>query len=137
MYMEGAKRPLSTLMRLGLLSTLICWVFSLKMHQFENALESGSKQKCINTDTHVHIIFVWMVKNIRKHIKMKTMTTNITGRCVCSKCCASYCAILLFSNMLVWTVKRIKTVVWTQIDQWAYNDNQNAYFWERISVGMA
>ena len=39
---------------LGLPSTLIHWVFK-KTHQFENAIESGSKRKCI------HNVLVWTV----------------------------------------------------------------------------
>ena len=64
--------------RLGLLSTLIRWVFSSKTQRFEIALESGSKFK------RIHIVLVWMVENGRNRSKMKTMTKNIAGACVCS-----------------------------------------------------
>ena len=33
--------------------------------------------------------------------------------------------------------KRIKTVVWTQIDRCDFDDNENSYFWKRISVDRA
>ena len=55
-------------MRLGLLST----------QRFEIALKSGSKFK------RIHIVLVWMVENGRNRIKVKTMTKNIAGACVCS-----------------------------------------------------
>ena len=61
-------------MRLGLTSTLIRWAFSSKTHRFENALESGSKRK------RIRIVLV----DGRKSIKMKTMTDNIAGACICS-----------------------------------------------------
>ena len=60
-------------MRLGLLSTLIRWAFSSEAHQFENALESGSKRK------RVHIVLVWTVENGRESIKMKKMTSYVSG----------------------------------------------------------
>ena len=47
--LENAKISL----RLDLPSTLIRWAFSLKTHRSENALESGSRRKCI------HIGLVW------------------------------------------------------------------------------
>ena len=47
-------------------------------HRFENALESGSKRK------RTYIVLVWTVENGRRRIKMKTMTENIEGACVCS-----------------------------------------------------
>ena len=47
-------------------------------HRFENALESGSKRK------RTYIVLMWTVENGRKRIKMKTMTENIEGACVCS-----------------------------------------------------
>ena len=59
-------------MRLGLLSTLIRWAFSSEAHQFENALESGSKRK------RVHIVLVWTVENGRESIKMKKMTSYVS-----------------------------------------------------------
>ena len=33
--------------------------------------------------------------------------------------------------------KRTKTLVWTQIDRCVFDDNENAYFWKRVSVGRA
>ena len=49
--------------RLGLQSTLIRWALPPKTHQFEIALESGSRK------THTYRISV----DCRKHIKMKTI----------------------------------------------------------------
>ena len=68
------------LMRLCLPSTLIPWAFSSKRHRFENALGSGSKRKLL------HVVLVWRVESGRQRIKMKTMTENIAGACVCSMC---------------------------------------------------
>ena len=63
-------------MRLGLLSTLIRWAFSSEAHQFENALESGSKRK------RVHMVLVStvenQVENCRESIKMKKMTSYVS-----------------------------------------------------------
>ena len=33
--------------------------------------------------------------------------------------------------------KRTKTLVWTQIDRCVFDDNENAYFWKRVSVERA
>ena len=71
-------------MRKGLPSILIPWAFSSKTHRFENALESGSKRKLL------HVLLVWRVESGRKRIKMKTMTKNIAGACVCSMCLEFY-----------------------------------------------
>ena len=59
-------------MRLGLLSTLIRWVFSSEAHQLENALESRPKRK------RVHIVLVWTVENGRESIKRKKMTSYVS-----------------------------------------------------------
>ena len=67
-------------MRLGLPFTLIRWACSSKTHRFENALESGSKRKI------VHIVLRWRVESGQKRIRVKTMTKNIAGACVCSMC---------------------------------------------------
>ena len=84
--LENAKISL----RLDLPSTLIRWAFSLKTHRSENALKSGSKRKCIHIRlslSYASITYRIVVDrngNGRKRIKMKTMTQNIAGACVCS-----------------------------------------------------
>ena len=81
--------------------------FQTKTRRFENTLESGSKQK------RIHIVLVSTVEII----KIKTMTENIAGTCVCRA--------LVEFNLLhnvqsyrfsVDSRKRSKTVVRTRID---------------------
>ena len=69
---------------------------------------------------------------------MKTMPENVKAFCVCIEVqITSRRAILSFWNVLVWAVS-IKTVVRTRIvDRCVFDDSENAYFWEHISVDKA
>ena len=74
----------------------------------------------------------------RKRVKMKTMTKKIAGACVCSMPIEfSLSHSVQFYRFSVDSRKRIKTVVWTQIDRCDFDDNENSYFWKRISVDRA
>ena len=44
---------------------------------------------------------------------------------------------VVFERFCVDSRKRIKIVVWTRIDRCVFDDNENAYFWKRISVNRA
>ena len=119
-------------MRLGPSSKLIRWAFSSKTHRWENALESGSKRKRIHT-----IVLVWTVKNGR----VKNNDVICTGTCLKHAhrvLFTSQRAIVLFSNVLVWTVENASKRLCghESIDAFFY-DNENAFFWKRISVDRA
>ena len=63
-------------MRLGLLSPLIRLAFSSKsLLKVDQSLNANISYWCE---------WSWMVENGRNRIKMKTMTQNIAGACVCS-----------------------------------------------------
>ena len=134
------------------------WAFSSKTHRFENALESGSKRKCIHIRLFISYtsigasVGVDRIGNGRKRIKMKTMTENIAGASVFSMR-------IEFNQKLLWgwkplmifwfnlchnkqfyrfryllsvdSRKIIKTVLGTKIDWWGFDGN--AHFWKRIS----
>ena len=74
----------------------------------------------------------------RKRIKMKTITKNNAGAFFCSKRIEfNLRHRVQFYRFSVDSRKRIKTVVWTQIDRCFFDDNENSYFWKRISVDRA
>ena len=81
-------------MRLGLPSTLRCWAFLVKLHQFENALESGSKWK------RIRIVFVWTVENA---LKWKRLRQTNHGNHATRPCEIKYFyknMLLLFANLI-------------------------------------
>ena len=74
----------------------------------------------------------------RKRIKMKTITKNNAGAFFCSmRIEFNLRHSVQFYRFSVDSRKRIKTVVWTQIDRCFFDDNENSYFWKRISVDRA
>ena len=113
-------------MRLGLPPTLIRWVFSYPIW----------KRCCkwIKTKTHTCYISV----DGRKRIKMKTITKNNAGAFFCSmRIEFSLRHSVQFYRFSVDSGKRTKTVVWTQTDRCFFDNNENSYFWKRISVHRA
>ena len=101
--------------RLGLLSTPVRWVFSMKTHRFENTLESGSKWK------RIHILLVWMVENGRRRSSKwkrwpKISLARVFEACVYSSTCVTTRNSIVFERSSVDSRKRIKSVVWTRID---------------------
>ena len=96
-------------------------VFNLSVF-IENA---SMWKRWIKTKTHTYRISV----EGRKHIKMETITENIAG--VCTRIefnlrhnvqSLFYC----FERFSVDSRKRIKKVVWTRIDLYVVDDNENA-----------
>ena len=65
-------------------------------------------------------------------MKMKTMTKNNAGAFFCSMriefTYVTVCNSIAFERFSVDSRKRIKTVVWTQIDRCDFDDNENSYF---------
>ena len=55
---------------------------------------------------------------------MKTMTENIAGPCV-----GSMGNFIVFERFGVDSRKRVKTLVWTQIDRCVFDDNKNTLVW--------
>ena len=81
--------------------------------------------KWIKTKMRIHAYRISV--DGRKPIKIKTMTENITGVCVCSmRIEFNYRHNVQFYRF-IW--KRIETVVWTRIN-WC--DLKNVYLWKRI-----
>jgi len=74
----------------------------------------------MKTRTQTYLISM----DVRKRIKMKTMTEYIAGACVCSMR-LHHNAFECFS---VDIRKRIKTVEWTRMDRCFFDDNGNAYY---------
>ena len=69
---------------------------------------------------------------------MKTITKNNAGAFFCSmRIEFNLRHSVQFYRFSVDSRKRIKTVVWTQIDRCFFDDNENSYFWKRISVDRA
>ena len=87
--------------------TLIHWAL-LKTHQFENAVETGSKQK------HIYHVSVYIQKTCVYSLvhRVQLMLQN---------------AILIVSkHFSVDSQKCIKTEMWTGIHQCVFDDNENA-----------
>ena len=70
--------------------------------------------------------------NDRKLIKMKTITENMVGACVCSitrvQLTSTTCNSIVFERSSLDSQKRIRRVVWTPIDQRVFSENENALF---------
>ena len=98
--------------------------FSSKTHRLENALER-SKQK------RIRIALVWTVENGRERIKMKTISRNIAGVCLCSMRKELNLSLNVqfhcFERFSADSRNHIKTVVWTRIRRCDFDDNENAY----------
>ena len=97
--------------------------FSSKTHRLENALER-SKQK------RIRIALVWTVEKGRECIKIKTITGNIAGACLCSMRKELNLSLNVqfhcFERFSVESRKHIKTVVWTRTHRCDFDDNENA-----------
>ena len=64
----------------------------------------------------------------------KTLTETIAVTCVCSmpigvQLNVTTCNSIVFKHFSVDSRKRIKMVVWTQIDGCVFNDNENVLLW--------
>ena len=110
-------------MRLGRHTNTL--TFSSETHRLENALER-SKQK------RIRIALVWTVEKGRECIKMKTITGNIAGACLCSMRKELNLSLNVqfhcFERFSVESRKHIKTVVWTRTHRCDFDDNENAYY---------
>ena len=134
------------------------------MHRFENALDSGSKWKCI---LHMHIVLVWMVKNASKWKQLRCHMYHVgfTQAFFASESIYQSTIIECFSVKagLVWklkahqngivdacvfifgSVRNLLTIIYNywimHVDanwsMWFFHDNKNTYFWEHISVERA
>ena len=69
---------------------------------------------------------------------MKMITKNNAGAFFCSmRIEFSLRHSVQFYRFSVDSRKRIKRVVWTQIGRYFFDNNENSYFWKRISVDRA
>ena len=119
-------------MRSGLPSTLIRWAFSSKTHRRENALESGSK---------------WIEKAYISYKRGRSKTAEwkrwrhiyrrVFVACTQSSTYVTTCNSIVFERFSADSQKRMKKVVWTPIHRCVFYDNENAFFWKRISVDRA
>ena len=121
---------------LGLLSTLICWAFPLKMHLFE---------KCtweVEQNEFTYVLYeCGRSKIVKNTLKWKAWPKNIAGVCagvVAWSLNSTYVTThnsIIFKHLSVDSQRcMIKTVVWMRIDRCVSNDNKNAYFWKCTSV---
>ena len=119
-------------MRWDLPSTLIPWAFSSKTHDFKTLL------KMDQTKTHTYRIKVEGRKR-SKCIKrwQKVSWVRVFVAFAYSSTYVTKCNSIVFERFSVDSRKRVKTVVWTRIDRCVFYDNENAYFWKRISVEKA
>ena len=77
---------------------------------------------------------------VEKRTKIKTMTENIAGACACRIRIGFNLrrnVQFVVERFSVDSRKRSKTVVWARIDRRVVDDNENAYFWKRISLDKA
>ena len=109
-------------MRLGLSSSLIRWAASIWK----------SSWKWIKTETHIVLVLA-----VEKRTKIKTRTESIAGACACRMRIGinlRHNVQFVVKPLSVDSQKRTKTVVWTRIDRCVVDDNENVYFWKRVSV---
>lgn len=80
----------------------------------------------------IRIALAWTVENGRERFKMKTITGNIAGACLCSMRKELNLSLNVqlhcFERFSVDSRKHIKTVVWTRIHRCVFDDNENEYY---------
>ena len=109
---------------------------------YTNTLSGTDLKMLVKVDQNetlmkTHIVLVLAVE---KRTKIKTMTENIAGACACRMRIGinlRHNVQFVVERFSMDSRKRSKTVVWTRIDRCVVDDNENVYFWKRISVDRA